>query len=64
MLRDYQPVPLIERAPVFAQAILPGGSLLLARLPDSQAGAMARISADRIVRGDWPMLGVVKRRKW
>ncbi len=63
--------PLIELAPVFANAVLPGGSLILAGLLDSQAEAVAQAYrrqgmylADSIVRGDWPTLRMVKRRKW
>ena len=62
--------PLIELAPVFGNAILPGGSLLLAGLLDSQADAVAQAYrrqgmylADRIVRGCWPTLRMVKRRR-
>ena len=61
--------PLIELAPVFGNAMLPGGSLILAGLLDSQADAVAQAYrrqrmyvADRIVRGDWPTLRLVKRR--
>lgn len=63
--------PLIELAPVFGSAILPGGSVILAGLLGSQADAVARAYrrqdmylADKIVRGDWPTLRMVKRRKW
>ena len=62
--------PLIELAPIFAGAVLPGGSLILAGLLDSQAEAVARAYrrqgmylADRIVLGDWPTLRMVKRRR-
>ena len=61
--------PLIELAPVFGNAVLPGGSLILAGLLDTQAQAVARAYrrqrfyvADRIDRGDWPTLRLVKRR--
>lgn len=61
--------PLIELAPVLGTAVLPGGSLVLAGLLDSQADAVARAYrrqgmylADRIVRGDWPTLRLIKRR--
>jgi ribosomal protein L11 methyltransferase len=61
--------PLIELAPVFGNAVLPGGSLLLAGLLDSQADAVAQAYrrqgmylAERIVRGNWPTLRMVKRR--
>lgn len=62
--------PLIELAPVFASAVLPGGSLILAGLLDSQAEAVAQAYrrqgmylADSIVLGDWPTLRMVKRRR-
>lgn len=62
--------PLIELAPVFGNAVLPGGSLILAGLLDSQAEAVAQAYrrqgmylADRITRGDWPTLRMVKRRR-
>lgn len=62
--------PLIELAPVFCSAVLPGGSLILAGLLDSQVGAVAQAYrrqgmylADSIVRGDWPTLRMVKRRR-
>ena len=61
---------MIELAPVFGNAILPGGSLVLAGLLGSQADAVAQAYrrqgmylADRIVRGDWPTLRMVKRRR-
>jgi len=62
--------PLIELAPSIATALLPGGSLILAGLLSSQADAVAvayrrqglRL-ADTIVRGDWPTLRMVKRRR-
>lgn len=61
--------PLIELAPVFGNAVLPGGSLILAGLLDTQADAVAQAYrrqgmylADSIVRGDWPTLRMVKRR--
>lgn len=61
--------PLIELAPVFGNAVLPGGSLILAGLLDSQADAVAQAYrrqglylADRIVQGQWPTLRMVKRR--
>ncbi|KKC25348.1 50S ribosomal protein L11 methyltransferase [Sphingomonas sp. SRS2] len=61
--------PLIELAPVFGNAVLPGGSLILAGLLDSQADAVAQAYrrqgmylAESIVRGDWPTLRMVKRR--
>ena len=62
--------PLIELAPIFCSAVLPGGSLILAGLLDSQVGAVAQAYrrqgmylADSIVRGDWPTLRMVKRRR-
>jgi ribosomal protein L11 methyltransferase len=62
--------PLIELAPIFAGAILPGGSLILAGLLDTQADAVAAAYrrqgmwlADRRDRGDWPTLRMVKRRR-
>ena len=62
--------PLIDLAPVFAGAVLPGGSLILAGLLGSQAEAVAQAYrrhgmylADRIIRGDWPTLRMVKRRR-
>jgi ribosomal protein L11 methyltransferase len=60
--------PLITLAPVFAAATMPGGSILLAGLLNSQADAVARAYrrqgfrlADRIDRGDWPTLRMVRR---
>lgn len=60
--------PLIELAPVFASALLPGGSLILAGLLDHQADRVARAYrrqhmrlAETIVLGDWPTLRLVKR---
>lgn len=62
--------PLIELAPVFADAVLPGGTIILAGLLDSQAEAVAKAYrrqgfylAGSIVRGDWPTLRLVKRRR-
>ncbi|WP_380876540.1 ribosomal protein L11 methyltransferase [Sphingomonas sp. DBB INV C78] len=61
--------PLIELAPIFSAALLPGGSLILAGLLDTQADRVAAAYrrqglrlADSIVRGDWPTLRLVKRR--
>lgn len=61
--------PLIELAPVFAAAVAPGGSLILAGLLDTQAAGVASAYrkqgmrlADQIVNGDWPTLRMVKRR--
>ena len=61
--------PLIELAPVLGSALLPGGSLILAGLLAGQADKV-RLAyrrqglrlADRIDRGDWPTLRLVKRR--
>jgi ribosomal protein L11 methyltransferase len=62
--------PLIELAPTLAAALQPGGSLILAGLLDSQADRVAAAYrrqrlrlADRLDRGDWPTLRMVKRRK-
>ena len=62
--------PLIELAPVFGNAVLPGGSLILAGLLDTQADAVAQAYrrqgfylAETIQRGDWPTLRLVKRRR-
>ncbi len=62
--------PLIELAPVFGNAVLPGGSLILAGLLETQADAVAQAYrregmylADRIDRGHWPTLRMVKRRR-
>ncbi|ARS26586.1 50S ribosomal protein L11 methyltransferase [Sphingomonas sp. KC8] len=62
--------PLIELAPVLAGSLLPGGSLILAGLLDTQADRVAAAYrrqgmrlADSIVRGDWPTLRLVKRRR-
>ena len=60
--------PLIELSPVFASALLPGGSLILAGLLDHQAERVAQAYrrrhmrlAERIQLGDWPTLRLVKR---
>lgn len=62
--------PLIELAPVLGGALLPGGSLILAGLLDTQAERVAAAYrrqglrlADSIVLGDWPTLRMVKRRR-
>lgn len=62
--------PLIDLAPSVAAALAPGGSLILAGLLDGQAGRVAAAYrrqglrlADRIDRGDWPTLRMVKRRR-
>jgi ribosomal protein L11 methyltransferase len=61
--------PLIELAPVLAGALLPGGSLILAGILDTQAARVAAAYrrqhmrlADTVVRGGWPTLRLVKRR--
>ncbi len=61
--------PLIELAPVLGGALLPGGSLILAGLLNTQADSVAAAYrrqglrlADRVVLGDWPTLRMVKRR--
>ena len=53
----------------FGNAVLPGGSLILAGLLEGQADAVAQAYrrqgmylADKIVRGHWPTLRMVKRR--
>ena len=60
--------PLIELAPDFARALVPGGSLLLAGLletQESQVRAAARRAglrlAARLVNGDWSILWLRKR---
>jgi ribosomal protein L11 methyltransferase len=60
--------PLIELAPDFARALVPGGSLLLAGLLETQeAGVRAACHraglrlARRAVRGDWSILWLRKR---
>jgi ribosomal protein L11 methyltransferase len=60
--------PLIELAPTLSSALAPGGSLILAGLLDHQAdrvGAAYRRQglrlADRLDRGEWPTLRLVKR---
>jgi ribosomal protein L11 methyltransferase len=60
--------PLIEMAAPIANALDEGGTLILAGLLDSQAARVARAYrrhglrlADRIDRGDWPTLRLVKR---
>ncbi|MBU3079177.1 50S ribosomal protein L11 methyltransferase [Sphingomonas quercus] len=63
--------PLIEMAPAIADALAPGGTLILAGLLDHQAEPVARAYrrqrlrlADRIDRGDWPTLRLRKRQMW
>jgi ribosomal protein L11 methyltransferase len=62
--------PLIDLAPVLSAALAPGGTLILAGLLDHQAEAVATAYrrhglrlAGRVVRGDWPALRLVKRRR-
>ncbi|RVT94708.1 50S ribosomal protein L11 methyltransferase [Sphingomonas crocodyli] len=62
--------PLIELAPVFADAVLPGGTVVLAGLLDTQADAVANAYrreglylTDSILRGDWRILRMAKRRR-
>jgi ribosomal protein L11 methyltransferase len=61
--------PLVELAPDFGAAVAPGGSLLLAGLLTAQERAVRRACsragfrlAARIVRGDWSILWLRKRR--
>ena len=61
--------PLVELMPDFARATLPGGSLLLAGLLTTQEAAVRRAAlrhgfriATRIVRGDWSILWLRRRR--
>ena len=60
--------PLIELAPTFADAVIPGGAVILAGLLDTQAAAVAAAYGrhglrlvDRIDQGDWPTLRLVRR---
>lgn len=61
--------PLVELAPEFARSVLPGGSLLLAGLLETQEPAVRaayrragfRLAA-RMVRGDWSILWMRRRR--
>ena len=60
--------PLIDLAPDVAAALDAGGTLILAGLLDTQAERVARAYrrqglrlAERITRGDWPTLRMVKR---
>ena len=60
--------PLIELAPDFARALVPGGSLLLAGLLETQETAVRRACrraglrlAERLVNGDWSILWLRKR---
>ena len=61
--------PLVELMPDFARATVPGGSLLLAGLLATQEAAVRRAAmrhgfriAKRIVRGDWSILWLRRRR--
>lgn len=61
--------PLVELAPDFGAAVVPGGSLLLAGLLTTQEMAVRRACtragfrlAGRVVRGDWSILWLRKRR--
>jgi ribosomal protein L11 methyltransferase len=61
--------PLIDLAPVFASAMLPGGTLILAGVLDHQADAVASAYrrhrfrlAERADLGEWPTLRLVMRR--
>ncbi|MDP3675947.1 MAG: 50S ribosomal protein L11 methyltransferase, partial [Novosphingobium sp.] len=61
--------PLVELMPDFARATVPGGSLLLAGLLTTQEAAVRRAGmregfriAKRIVRGDWSILWLRRRR--
>jgi ribosomal protein L11 methyltransferase len=63
--------PLVELAPDFGAAVAPGGSLLLAGLLTTQERAVRRSCtragfrlAGRIVRGDWSILWLRKRRSY
>ncbi len=63
--------PLIELAPHFADALVPGGQLLLAGLLETQEVAVRRACrqaglrlAARAVRGDWSILWLRKRRSY
>ena len=63
--------PLIALAPEFARALVPGGSLLLAGLLETQEAAVRmacrraglRLAA-RLVKGDWSVLWLRKRADW
>ena len=61
--------PLVELMPDFARATVPGGSLLLAGLLTTQEAAVRRAAmrhgfriARRIVRGDWSILWLRRRK--
>lgn len=60
--------PLTELAPAFARAVLPGGSIVLAGLLETQEAAVRRSCrlagfrlAARMVRGDWSILWLRRR---
>lgn len=60
--------PLVELAPDFARAVVPGGHMLLAGLLTTQEGAVRRACrlagfrlAARMVNGDWSILWLRKR---
>ena len=60
--------PLVELAGDFGRAVVPGGSLLLAGLLETQEDAVRRACrragfrlAERMVRGDWSILWLRKR---
>ncbi|MCC6926939.1 50S ribosomal protein L11 methyltransferase [Novosphingobium sp.] len=60
--------PLIDLAPHFSRSLLPGGSLLLAGLLETQEAQVRRACrraglriAERIVNGDWSILWLRKR---
>ena len=63
--------PLIDLAPDFARALVPGGSLLLAGLLETQEQAVRSACrkaglrlARRMVKGDWSVLWLRKRAGW
>ncbi len=63
--------PLIELAPDFARALVPGGSLLLAGLLETQETSVRKACrraglrlAARLVNGDWSILWLRRRADW
>ncbi len=63
--------PLIDLAPDFAHALVPGGHLLLAGLLETQEAQVRKASrragmriAKRLVNGDWSILWLRKRADW
>ena len=63
--------PLIELAPHFARALVPGGKLLLAGLLEAQEQAVRAACrkaglrlARRLAKGDWSILWLRKRAEW